>query len=103
MKGTREIVGPKTSASLELHTYKPGRVYVSNVLVGYWCRGQGLGSQLMQQVCDEADLHGSVLHLHCRPEMTAWYERFGFVAKPDAEEDPFWGIGMEREPRKEES
>lgn len=54
---------------------------------------QGFGTQLMQQVCEDADLNNIVLMLNPSPEansitkdkLMAWYKRFGFVK---AQDDP---------------
>jgi GNAT superfamily N-acetyltransferase len=50
-------------------------------------RRQGYGTELMQAVCDEADVLGVVLMLQPLPfgegvtkeKLMAWYSRFGFV------------------------
>ena len=51
-------------------------------------RKNGDATQLLQQVCDEADTQGIVLLLHCEPfgepdlaasQLEAWYEKFGFM------------------------
>lgn len=51
-------------------------------------RKNGDASQLLHDVCDEADRQNLVLLLHCAPfgdadlgasQLQAWYERFGFM------------------------
>lgn len=50
-------------------------------------RGQGYGSELLGQVCDDADNEGVTLVLNINPygaltyqQLQDWYERWGFVA-----------------------
>jgi predicted GNAT family acetyltransferase len=57
--------------------------YVSNVLVGWYCRGQGVGSRMMEMVASQADEQQWVMWLNCSTEMSTWYERLGFVVEPD--------------------
>lgn len=53
--------------------------YVSNVFVVEEQRGVGVGSDLMNKICEWADTYGLPLKLHCRDELIGWYEQFGFV------------------------
>ena len=55
------------------------KALVFDVLVAEAERGKGLGDRLMQLVLAHPDLAG-VRHfeLYCRPELEAFYERFGF-------------------------
>jgi predicted GNAT family acetyltransferase len=54
-------------------------------------RAQGYATELMKQVCEEADVEGVVLILQPRPfenniskdKLIAWYKRFGFVKLQD--------------------
>lgn len=47
--------------------------------------GNGHGTQLMQDVCEEADRRHLVLVLIAQEERLArWYERFGFFTLPDS-------------------
>jgi GNAT superfamily N-acetyltransferase len=56
-------------------------------------RGQGIASALFKEVCTEADHQGVTLILYIVPDgspgslgrrqLTAWYQRLGFVPDPD--------------------
>lgn len=55
-----------------------------NVPSGF--RGNGYGSELLRQVCEEADYENATLRLSINPygdlsyaDLQDWYERYGFV------------------------
>ena len=54
-----------------------GVLEVSNVATAAHMQRQGWATRLMQRVCRDADLGGTVLVL--RADVDSFYERFGFV------------------------
>lgn len=71
--------------------------YVSNVVVSWWKRGEGIGTKLMRQVCRFADANKMVLWLDCRDDLISWYESLGFEWEDG--EHKFIGNRMRRVPR----
>lgn len=64
-------------------------------------RGKGLGSKLLNEICQEADKWGLPLYLQIAPsgglsfgQLRAWYERHGFRQTPLAK----WGVLWVRQP-----
>lgn len=71
-----------------------GRGYIRNLAVPSEHRGKGHGTNIMQQIVQDADRLGKPLSLHARPELHGWYKKFGFRVKG---EDAF-GHVLERNP-----
>jgi predicted GNAT family N-acyltransferase len=75
--------------------------YVYNVATNVNMRGQGHGTELMNQITADADRMGKSLTLHARTELHPWYQRLGFEHEADDFND-FSGTSMPRlvrEPR----
>ena len=51
-------------------------------------RRQGVGAAIIERLI--ADHHGQVLHLTCRRQLRAYYERFGFSALATEEYSPYF-------------
>lgn len=67
--------------SMHLTPVSDQEMYVTNVLVPERQRGQGRGTQLMQEIVDRAAAHGASLTLHVSPEnqrAVRVYEKVGF-------------------------
>ncbi len=71
------------------------RATIYDVIVSQSCRGQGLGRKLMDAVSQHPRLQRvSTLSLRCKPEMTPFYEKWGFRA---FDEGPLWMLKAQRE------
>lgn len=68
---------------------RPGALRVIDVAIVPECRGHGLGTRLLQQLCGEADAARARLHLSVEAHNPArrLYERLGFVVL--AENGPY--------------
>lgn len=71
----------------------PGCV-VNRINVPHKHRGQGHGSTLLRQICEDADREGVSLHLCINPtgpldydQLEKWYRRYGFDDDPDENAD----------------
>jgi predicted GNAT family N-acyltransferase len=59
------------------------RAFVEDVVVGVPYRGRGLGTTLIEAVCDHPSVAGvEQVVLECRSELVDFYERFGFESVP---------------------
>jgi ribosomal protein S18 acetylase RimI-like enzyme len=59
------------------------RAFVEDVVVGVPYRGRGLGTRLVEALCDHPDLAGvDQVILECRPDLVDFYERLGFETVP---------------------
>lgn len=72
------------------------RAYVYNLIVNHAQRGQGWGHRLMERVTAAADEENLGLLLHCRPALTSFYERHGFVVSYEEENQLGKMVFMER-------
>jgi ribosomal protein S18 acetylase RimI-like enzyme len=60
------------------------RAFVEDVVVGVPYRRQGLGTTLVDALCEHPDLAGvEQVVLECRRDLVGFYERLGFEAAPD--------------------
>lgn len=60
-------------------TLPAGVLELSNVFTEPAYRKQGYATELIKQITNAADESKTVLALMCKPELTKWYERFGFA------------------------
>ena len=65
---------------------------ISNLHTPIERRKNGDATELLAALCEEADTHGLVLMLHCKPfgdpelgasQLETWYAKFGFMAIQD--------------------
>lgn len=71
------------------------RATIYDVIVAEACRGRGLGRKSMDAVSQHPRLQRvSTLSLCCKPEMTPFYEKWGFRA---FDERPLWMLKAQRE------
>ena len=69
----------------------PGSMTITRIIVGDEDkRGMGFGSQLLKQVCQDADRTETILSLEINPygaltyeELRDWYTRYGFFEATD--------------------
>lgn len=65
-------------------------------------RNQGIGSEIMRAICEDADAEGETLWLYACPDpgrrddLVRFYERFGFVVRNPEARSP----NMKRQPRR---
>lgn len=82
--------------SARINQVEPGHHYLYNLSVHPDLRGQGIGTQFMQDIITEHDKARSRLTLHtARPELVKWYSRMGF----ESEGEDVLGTRMTRRPR----
>ncbi|WP_431041496.1 GNAT family N-acetyltransferase [Streptomyces sp. P1-3] len=68
----------------------PGPSLITRIVVRPKARGRGWGSEVLRDVCMDADAEGITLMLQVQPNpaglaaeaLTAWYQRHGFEAVP---------------------
>jgi ribosomal protein S18 acetylase RimI-like enzyme len=71
------------------------RATIYDVIVAESWRGQGLGRRLMDAVCQHPQLQRvSTLWLCCNPDMTAFYEKWGFRIFSEGQ---LWMLKAQRE------
>jgi len=88
-------IGPATCeisypAAVPAHM-RDGIREITRLWVQQGLQRQGHGTELMRELCMQADEHEKVLLVHAEPfrtdmtrdELRAWYERFGFAELPD--------------------
>ncbi|MBT2609885.1 GNAT family N-acetyltransferase [Streptomyces sp. ISL-87] len=86
MKSTYVLHGGLASVSLISGPSSNEPTVITEVAVQAEARGMGLGSEILSQVCRDADAEGIVLLLSVDPgpgglsyeELGAWYSRHGF-------------------------
>ncbi len=86
MKIVYAIPCPGGAAQVDLMDLNPTLHLITRVIVPVESRRRGYGSQLMEQVCEDADDDGVTLTLEPQPytnsmsvdQLIAWYAKFGF-------------------------
>src|ERR1044072_612920 len=60
------------------------RAFIFDVIVAAAHRGHGVGQRLMEELLSHPAVGGvELVELYCRPDLVAFYERFGFTS-PDS-------------------
>lgn len=57
--------------------------YISNMVTHYDHRGEGHGTDLLQEITNNADAAGQELLLNARADLHPWYGRHGFTVDPE--------------------
>lgn len=88
-----EECGPRCVALASLapsNVAGPGVWWLHKIQVPRGFRSRGIGAALLGRVLEDADYEGITIRLDVCPEgglaaadLTAWYERLGFVQQPD--------------------